>query len=77
MELGTNQRYFDALVNATATAEDELETMETYIAEENFDEFFEMYLTMQSRISHLKREIRRVAKALGIKPRQLRNIILT
>lgn len=77
MELGTNQRYFDALVNSLATAEDELETMETYITEENFDEFFEMYLTMQSRISHLKREIRRVAKALGIKPRQLRNIILT
>ena len=77
MELGTNQRYFDALVNSLATAEDELETVETYITEENFDEFFEMYLTMQSRISHLKREIRRVAKALGIKPRQLRNIILT
>lgn len=77
MELGTNQRYFDALVNSLATAEDEIETMETYITEENFDEFFEMYLTMQSRISHLKREIGRVAKALGIKPRQLRNIILT
>ena len=77
MELGTNQRYFDALVNSLATAEDELETVETYITEENFDEFFEMYLAMQSRISHLKREIRRVAKALGIKPRQLRNIILT
>ena len=44
MELGTNQRYFDALVNSLATAEDELETMETYITEENFDEFFEMYL---------------------------------
>ena len=77
MELGTNQRYFDALVNSQATAEDELETVETYITEENFDEFFEMYLAMQSRISHLKREIRRVAKELGIKPRQLRNIILT
>mgnify|MGYP003397342163 FL=1 len=77
MELGTNQRYFDALVNSLATAEDELETVETYITEENFDEFFEMYLAMQSRISHLKREIRRVAKELGIKPRQLRNIILT
>ena len=76
MELGTNQRYFDALVNSLATAEDELETVETYITEENFDEFFEMYLAMQSRISHLKREIRRVAKELGIKPRQLRNIIL-
>ena len=77
MELGTNQRYFDALVNSLATAEDELETVETYITEQNFDEFFEMYLAMQSRISHLKREIRRVAKELGIKPRQLRNIILT
>ena len=77
MELGTNQRYFDALVNSLATAEDELETVETYITEENFDEFFEMYLAMQSRISHLKREIGRVAKELGIKPRQLRNIILT
>ena len=77
MELGTNQRYFDALINSLATAEDELETVETYINEENFDEFFEMYLAMQSRISHLKREIRRVAKELGIKPRQLRNIILT
>ena len=77
MELGTNQRYFDALVNSLATAEDELETVETYITEENFDEFFEMYLAMQSRISHLKRDIRRVAKELGIKPRQLRNIILT
>ena len=77
MELGTNQRYFDALVNSLATAEDELETVETYITEENFDEFFEMYLAMQSRISHLKREIRRVAKELGIKRSQLRNIILT
>ena len=77
MELGTNQRYFDALVNSLATAEDELETVDTYITEENFDEFFEMYLAMQSRVSHLKREIRRVAKELGIKPRQLRNIILT
>ena len=77
MELGTNQRYFDALVNSLATAEDELETVETYITEETLDEFFEMYLAMQSRISHLKREIRRVAKELGIKPRQLRNIILT
>ena len=76
MELGTNQRYFDALVNATATAEDELETMESYINEDNFDDFFEMYLTMQSRISHLKREIIRVGKLLGIKKRQLRNIIL-
>ena len=76
MELGTNQRYFDALVNSLATAEDELETVETYITEENFDEFFEMYLAMQSRISHLKREIRRVAKELGIKRSQLRNIIL-
>ena len=77
MELGTNQRYFDALVNSLATAEDELETVETYITEENFDEFFEMYLAMQSRISHLKREIQRVAKELGIKRSQLRNIILT
>lgn len=77
MELGTTQRYFDTLVNSLATAEDELETMETYINEDNFDEFFEMYLSMQSRISHLKREIRRVAKELGIKPRQLRNLILT
>lgn len=77
MELGTNQRYFDALVNATATAEDELETMESYINEDNFDDFFEMYLAMQSRISHLKREILRVGKELGIKRKQLRNIILT
>lgn len=77
MELGTTQRYFDTLVNSLATAEDELETMETYINEDNFDEFFEMYLSMQSRISHIKREIRRVAKELGIKPRQLRNLILT
>ena len=77
MELGTNQRYFDALVNSLATTEDEPETVETYTTEENFDEFFAMYLAMQSRISHLKREIRRVAKELGIKPRQLRNIILT
>ena len=76
MELGTNQRYFDALVNSLATAEDELETVETYITEENFDEFFEMYLAMQSRISHLKREIQRVAKELGIKRSQLRNITL-
>ena len=76
MELGTNQRYFDALVNSLATAEDELETVETYINEQNFDEFFEMYLAMQSRISHLKREIQRVAKELGIKRSQLRNIIL-
>ena len=77
MNLGSNQRYFDALVNATATAEDELETMETYINEDNFDEFFEMYLAMQSRISHLKREILRVGKELGIKRKQLRNIVLT
>lgn len=77
MELGTTHRYFDTLVNSLATAEDELETMETYINEDNFDEFFEMYLSMQSRISHIKREIRRVAKELGIKPRQLRNLILT
>ena len=77
MELGTTQRYFDTLVNSLATAEDELETMETYINEDNFDEFFEMYVSMQSRISHIKREIRRVAKELGIKPRQLRNIVLT
>lgn len=77
MELGTKQRYFDALVNSLATAEDELETVESYINEDNFDEFFETYLLMQSRISHLKREIRRVAKDLGIKPRQLRNIVLT
>ena len=76
MELGTNQRYFDALVNSLATAEDELETVETYITEENFDEFFEMYLAMQSRISHLKREILRVGKELGIKRKQLRNIVL-
>ena len=76
MELGTNQRYFDALVNSLATAEDELEPVETYINEQNFDEFFEMYLSMQSRISHLKREIQRVAKELGIKRSQLRNIIL-
>ena len=77
MDLGSNQRYFDALVNATATAEDELETMETYINEDNFDEFFEMYIAMQSRISHLKREILRVGKELGIKRKQLRNIVLT
>lgn len=77
MEATANRRYFDTLVNATATAEDELETMETYITEDNFDEFFEMYLTMQSRISHLKREILRVGKELGLKRKQLRNIILT
>lgn len=76
MNAGTTRRYFDTLVNSLATAEDELETMETYINEDNFDEFFEMYLTMQSRISHLKREIQRVAKVLGIKRKQLRNIIL-
>lgn len=77
MDNGTNRRYFDALVNNLATAEDELETLETYITEENFDEFFETYLLMQSRISHLKREIQRVAKILGIKRSQLRNIVLT
>lgn len=76
MEAAANRRYFDTLVNSLATAEDELETVETYINEQNFDEFFEMYLSMQSRISHLKREIQRVAKELGIKRSQLRNIIL-
>ena len=76
MEAAANRRYFDTLVNSLATAEDELETVETYINEENFDEFFEMCLSMQSRISHLKREIQRVAKVLGIKRSQLRNIIL-
>lgn len=76
MEATANRRYFDTLINSLATAEDELETVETYITEDNFDEFFEMYLSMQSRISHLKREIQRVAKELGIKRSQLRNIIL-
>lgn len=76
MEAAANRRYFESLVNSLATAEDELETMESYINEQNFDEFFEMYLAMQSRISHLKREIQRMAKVLGIKRSQLRNIIL-
>lgn len=76
MNAAANRRYFESLVNSLATAEDELETMESYINEQNFDEFFEMYLAMQSRISHLKREIQRMAKVLGIKRSQLRNIIL-
>ena len=76
MNAAANRRYFESLVNSMATAEDELETMESYINEQNFDEFFEMYLAMQSRISHLKREIQRMAKVLGIKHSQLRNIIL-
>ena len=76
MNAAANRRYFESLVNSLATAEDELETMESYINEQNFDEFFEMYLAMQSRISHLKREIQRMAKVLGIKRSQLRNITL-
>lgn len=77
MDNGTNRRYFESLVNALATAEDELETLESYITEDNFDEFFEVYFAIQSRISRLKREIHRVAKILGIKRRQLLNIVLT
>ena len=76
MNAAANRRYFESLINSMATAEDELETMESYINEQNFDEFFEMYLAMQSRISHLKLEIQRMAKVLGIKRSQLRNIIL-
>ena len=77
METSTKRLYLSLLEAKLEDAEEGLETLETYITEQNFDEFFEMYLAMQSRISHLKREIRRVAKELGIKPRQLRNIILT
>ena len=64
MELGTNQRYFDALVNSLATAEDELETVETYITEENFDEFFEMYVFLDTQISQLRSLIKRCRKDL-------------
>ena len=76
METATKRLYLSLLEAKLEDAEDGLETLETYITEQNFDEFFEMYLTMQSRISHLKREIQRMAKVLGIKRSQLRNIIL-
>lgn len=72
---GFNRRYLPFLVEALRTAETEIETLESYINEDNFDEFFADYLTTQKAVSDLRREIPRVGKALGMKKKQIRELL--
>lgn len=66
MNNATLRVYFELLVTALRTAENELEVMETYITEESIEDYFNDYAAMNNHISILQREIKRVGKKLGM-----------
>lgn len=76
MDNATLRVYLELLIAALRIAENELEIQESYITEENFDEFFLQYVDMNNHISNLQRELDRVGKELGLKRKQIRSIIL-
>ena len=70
-----NRAYLPLLTEHKRLVELEIETMESYITEENFDEFFTDYMTLQSRLSEAHREIARVGRELGLRKKQIRELI--
>lgn len=70
-----NQTYFPFLIETLRHLETEIETSESYINEQNYEEFFGEYRLLQSALSDLQREIHRVGKALGMKKKQIRDLI--
>jgi dimeric dUTPase (all-alpha-NTP-PPase superfamily) len=70
-----NRTYLPLLLESFKLVETEIETLESYITEENFDEFFQEYVSMQQNLSLVQREIVRVGKKLGMRKEQIRNLI--
>lgn len=70
-----NRAYLPLLVDSLRIAETEIETLETYITEDNINEFVDTYATLQSNLRSLRIEIRRVGKALGMRRSQIRELI--
>ena len=64
METSTKRLYLSLLEAKLEDAEEGLETLETYITEQNFDEFFEMYVFLDTQISQLRSLIKRCRKDL-------------
>lgn len=77
MDNATKRVYLDLLIAALRVAEEELEIMETYLTEDNFDQYFYDYVNMNNHISSLQRELDKTAKELGMKRKQIRSLILT
>lgn len=70
-----NRTYLPLLLESLKLVETEIETLESYITEENFDEFFQEYVSMQQNLSLVQREIIRVGKKLGMRKKQIHNLI--
>lgn len=68
METSTKRLYLSLLEAKLEDAEEGLETLETYITEQNFDEFFEMYVFLDTQISQLRSLIKRCRKDLKKQP---------
>lgn len=71
-----NRQYLPLLVDHLRLVEAEIDTLESYLSEENFDQFFQEYMTLQQTLSTAHREIDRVGRALGLKNREIRKLIL-
>lgn len=70
-----NRTYLPLLLEHAKLVENEIETLESYTTEQNFDEFFTDYMTLQTALSTVHREIARVGRDLGMKKRAIRKLI--
>lgn len=70
-----NRQYLPLLVEHYRLVEKEIETLESYITEENFNEYFQDYMTLQNTLTSALEEITRVGKALDMKRKQIRQLI--
>jgi hypothetical protein len=70
-----NRAYLPLLIESLQLIEKEIETLESYLTEENFDEFFQEYMAQQTNLFLAQQEISRVGKALGLTKKQIRKLI--
>lgn len=70
-----NRAYLPLLLDALRLAEQEIEILETYINEDNIDQFVDTYAYLQGHVRNVRNEIRRVGKKIGISKKRMREMI--
>ena len=70
-----NRAYLPLLLDALRIVEQEIEILETYINEDNINEFVDTYAYLQGHARNVRNEVRRVGKKIGISKKRMREMI--
>lgn len=69
--------YLNLLIDDVLSREEEIDTLESYLTEENFDVFAPGYFEMRKNLSAANKELDIVRKELGMSKKKLDKLILS